>query len=84
MTEFLREKINTLNQMILQQVLEIFQHQLQVDVAEKSTGDAQVDQSMKSVAQNSAAIVLAGNTRLALYRERLAQLQAELDATGAN
>lgn len=77
-TEFLREKINILNNMIQQVVLEQFQLNLLVKVAAASTGDAQVDQNLQASATNAKAQLLACERRLAVYREELAPLNVEL------
>lgn len=79
-TEFLREKINTVAQLIQQTELERFQFDLTVQVAAVSTGDAQVDQNMQSMATNAKAQLLACNRRLATYRPVLESLNAELSA----
>lgn len=78
-TEFLREKINTVAQLIQQAELERFQLDLAVQVAAISTGDAQVDQNMQSMATNAKAQLLACNRRLATYRPVLDALNAELN-----
>lgn len=77
-TEFLREKINILNGMIQQTVLEQFQLSLVVKVASTTTGDAQIDQNMHANATNAKAQLLACERRLTVYREELAPLVAEL------
>ena len=82
-TEFLREKINSLNQLVLNEAISVFQQQLQVDAAAKPTGDVQVDQNLRALAQNAKAVILAGNARLVTYRATLSTLQAEQDAIDA-
>lgn len=77
-TEFLREKINILNGMIQQTVLEQFQLGLVVKIASATTGDAQVDQNMQAAATNAKAQLLSCERRLAVYKEELAPLSAEL------
>ena len=77
-TEFLREKINILNGMIQQTTLEQFQLDLVVKIASSTTGDAQIDQNMQANATNAKAQIAACERRLAVYREELAPLNAEL------
>ena len=82
-TLYLREKINLLNNMIQAEDLQAYQNQLLVDAANKPSGDAQVDQSMKSNASNLRAALLASSVRLEHYRSELAKLTAELEGTTA-
>lgn len=77
-TSNLREKINMLTNMIQAEDLQIFQAQIIVDSALKSTGDVQVDQAMQANATNSKAQVLASARRRAHCEELLAELTAEL------
>lgn len=77
-TDYLREKINILNNMIQQAVLEQFQLNLLVKIAADTTGDAQVDQNLQAAATNAKAQLLSCERRLAVYREELAPLNAEL------
>lgn len=77
-TEFLREKINVLNNMIQQAALEQFQLSLVVKIASSSTGDAQIDQNLQAAATNAKAQITACERRLAVYREELAPLNVEL------
>lgn len=79
-TEFLREKINTLNNMIQSDEIQRFQNQMIIDAADASTGDSQVDKAMKDQAQNCKSVVMACDCRLKVYRAKLDELQAELDA----
>lgn len=79
-TEFLREKINVLNNNIQAEAMQQFQSQLMVDVAAKTTGDTQVDQALKAQADNAKAQLLACTRRLETYREKLTELNAELNA----
>ena len=79
-TQHIREKINTLNNLILNEDVQCFTQQLVVDAAAKSTGDAQVDQQMQAAAQNAKAVVLASQRRLQTFQDSLTVLQAELDA----
>lgn len=81
-TTNLREKINMLTNMIQAEDLQIFQAQIIVDSAAKSTGDAQVDQAMQANANNSKAQVLASTRRMAHCQEVLTALTAELAASG--
>ena len=80
-TENLREKINMLTNMVQSEDLQVFQQQMLVATVATSTGDAQVDQAMRSNAANAKAQILAGTRRLETYRAKLAELTAELDAT---
>ena len=82
-TEFLREKINVLTQLDQQAALEAFQHELVVQIAADTTGDAQVDANMASNAQNSKAVLLACARRRTVYRAQLQALNAELGAAAA-
>lgn len=77
-TEFLREKINILNGMLQQTSLEQFQLDLVVKLAAAPTGDAQVDQNLQAAATNAKAQLVSCVRRLAVYREELAPLVAEL------
>jgi len=80
-TTNLREKINTLNNLLLQADLEAFQLRLTVEVAKEPTGDAQIDAQLKAQAQNAAAQIVAVKRRITVCEEALGPLQAELDAT---
>jgi hypothetical protein len=83
-TEFLREKLNALNNLIAQESMQIFQHELLVEAAGKSTGDAQVDeQVMKPNATNAKGVILASSRRLAVYKAKHAELTKELDSAKA-
>lgn len=77
-TEFLREKINVLNNMIQQTVLEHFQVSMVIKIAATSTGDAQIDQNFQAAASNAKTQMLACERRLEVYREELAKLSEEL------
>lgn len=77
-TDYLREKINILNNMIQQAALEQFQLNLLIKVASVTAGDAQVDQQLQASATNAKAQLLACERRLAVYREELAPLNIEL------
>lgn len=77
-TDYLREKINILNNMIQQAVLEQFQLNLLIKVAASTTGDAQVDQQLQAAATNAKAQLLACERRLAVYREEIGPLNTEL------
>jgi hypothetical protein len=77
-TEFLREKINALRNMVQNEALQLFQHELIVEAAVESTGDAQVDQSMRAQADNSKAAILAAKRRLSVYEPKLKEFEAEL------
>jgi uncharacterized protein (UPF0216 family) len=77
-TEFLREKINVLNNMIQQTALEHFQVSLVIKIAATSTGDAQIDQNFHAAASNAKTQMMACERRLEVYRQELAQLSAEL------
>lgn len=77
-TEFLREKINALRNMVQNEALQLFQHELIVEAAAESTGDAQVDQSMSAQADNSKAAILAARRRLSVYEPKLKEFEAEL------
>lgn len=79
-TEFLREKINVLNNMVQQAVLEQFQLQIAIEVASQSTGDAQIDANLLAAATNAKGQLLACERRLVVCRARLIELQTELDA----
>lgn len=79
-TEFLREKINSLNNLILQEALQVFQHQLLIDATATSTGDPQIDAGMKENARQANVVVTASSKRLGVYRAKLAELTAELNA----
>lgn len=82
-TEFLREKINTLSNMIQAEALQMFQHQMQVDIMSKSTGDVAVDSQLAGQASNSKAQILAHSRRLGVYRSKHAELTSELEAQTA-
>ena len=77
-TDYLREKINILNNMIQQAALEQFQLNLLIKVASVTAGDAQVDQQLQASATNAKAQLLECERRLAVYREELAPLNIEL------
>ena len=77
-TDYLREKINILNNLIQQSALERFQLSLIIKAASSSAGDAQVDQNLQAAATNAKAQLLACERRLAVYTEELAPLNAEL------
>lgn len=77
-TDYLREKINILNNMIQQAVLEQFQLNLLIKIAADTTGDGQVDQNLQASATNAKAQMLACERRLAVYRAEIAPLNAEL------
>jgi hypothetical protein len=78
-TEHIREKINLLNNAITSEALQIYQHECLVEAASQSTGDKQVDEQIKTQAQNSKSVILGSERRLAVYRARHAALQAELE-----
>jgi hypothetical protein len=80
-TPNLREKINQLNQWLMQADLEKFALELQIQMTEVSTGDAQVDQQLAGQAQNAKAAMLGVDRRIAVYQAALDPLQAELAPT---
>jgi hypothetical protein len=77
-TEFLREKINTLNALIQQFTLERYQNSLLIKDAEEKTGDAAVDQQMQTMAENAKVVVTMMQRRIDVRKAELATLQAEL------
>lgn len=79
-TEHLREKINALTNWIASEALQIFQHELLVEAASKTSGDKQVDEQMRTMAQNAKSVILASSRRLAVYKAKQAELEAELNA----
>lgn len=78
-TEFLREKINALGNWVLNEEIQRFQHQLLVDAAATSTGDQQIDKTIRDQANNARAVVMASEHRLKLYRVNLSTLNSELE-----
>jgi hypothetical protein len=82
-TANLREKINTLNQLMLQADLEAFQLGLVVQAAEESSGDQQVDKQLQSHAENARAQLLAVSRRIAVYQATMKPLQEELARAGS-
>lgn len=80
-TSNLREKINTLQNLLQQVDLESFQLGLVIRTAEQSSGDTQVDAQLKAHAENARTQMFAVNRRTAVYQEALAPLQAELQAS---
>lgn len=77
-TANLREKINQLNQWLVNADLEKFALELQVQLASTTTGDVQVDQQLAGQAQNAKAALLGVNRRIDVYQATLAPLVTEL------
>lgn len=77
-TTNLRQKINALENMIQADDIQMFQAELIVAASETSTGDPQVDQAMKANAMNASAQAMQCKARLAVYRGKLIDLQAEM------
>ncbi len=80
-TEYLREKINTLNNLLQQFSLEQYQNQLIVDDASVSSGDLQIDQQMAAMAQNAKGVVQTCQRRIDVRKAELTKLNAELAAS---
>lgn len=83
MTDFLRDKINLLEQQIQQDEQQKFAHELIVADAAVSTGDKEIDKQFAQQAANAKAVVKACEHRLKLRRAKLAELQKELEAQNA-
>ena len=77
-TDHLREKLNTLTQLIQNEELQIFQHEMLVEAAATSTGDKQVDQVLQGQAQNSKTAIIGAAARTRIYKAKRAALEAEL------
>jgi hypothetical protein len=77
-TEFLREKINTLNAMVQQFSLEQYQNSLLIRDAEETTGDAAVDHQMATMAENAKVVVAMMQRRRDVRKQELDTLQTEL------
>lgn len=82
-TEHLREKMNQLTNLILNEDVQVFTQQLQIEAAQRITGDNGVDQQLQAAASNARATVLAAQRRLEVYRLALAKLNDELAAQQA-
>lgn len=80
-TEHIREKLNALANWIANEDVQIMQHELLVEAAQGTTGDKQVDEEMRNMAQNSKTVILASSKRLMVYKTKHAALQAELNAS---
>lgn len=78
-TENLREKLNALNNWIVSEDVQVFQHEMLIEAAKESTGDKQVDSQMKTMAQNAKSVCLASGMRLKVYRKNLSALEKELE-----
>lgn len=78
MTSNINEKINQLNQWLVQADMEMFAYDTQVRLSAESAGDAQVDAQFKMAADNAKVGMLATQRKIAVYKELLSVLQAEL------
>jgi hypothetical protein len=78
MTEFAKEKLNILNNLIMQAATEQFQLQLIAKAANKTTGSQQADDMLIATANGTAAQLVVCERRLEVYRAEAAVLSAEL------
>jgi hypothetical protein len=81
MDEFTREKINCLDQLIQQEALAAFQHQLAIDDAATATGDPAIDAQFKATAANARAALRMAEHRLQSRRAVREALLKQLNAT---
>lgn len=82
-TNYLREKIATLNNLIQSEELNLFQYELVVEDADVKTGDAELDKQMGGQAANAKTAMKAIQRRLDVRTAKLQALQQEFDAQQA-
>lgn len=80
-TEHVREKMNQLANLILNEDVQCEIQQLQIEAAKLRTGDGGVDQQLTVAAENAKAAILGASARLRVYRARFAELDAEQKAS---
>ena len=75
--ELKEQKISMLNNLIANETLQIFQHQMFIDAADAgTTGNDTADQAIQRQAVNARAVVAACGRRLDVYAKALADIQA--------
>jgi hypothetical protein len=80
-TEFLEDKINHLKNQVRQEKMSIFQFDLAIADAEGPTGNATVDEQLKTTAQSNELGKIMSVRKLAVRQKILDELQAEFEAT---
>lgn len=79
-TEYLRNKLDTVEALIAQEEVAAFQHSLIVADAETSTGDDEVDAGLRAQATNSRKQLIAAQRRLETRKKVREELRAEQSA----
>lgn len=79
-TTHLREKLNQLANLLLNEDVQIMTQQLQIEAAQRTTGDAGVDQQLQAAASNARAAVLGATRRMEVYSAAFTKMNDELTA----
>lgn len=77
-TEFIQEKINTINQMILQEDLQLFQQQMALEVSQMDLGDSSKNAQLREQGEITKTHIAVHEKKLEIYRAKKAVLEAEL------
>lgn len=79
MDQFLREKLNTIEDLIRQEELAKFQQNIVVLHAQTKTGDAALDRQFEALANNAKTAIKGAEHRLKTLERQRALLQQELN-----